>query len=143
MKFRIVAASAAAAVLALAGSTAAQSVTAEQREKTKIEVKNGRPVEVTGCLQRMADGPGYILTDREGGLKYALVTNDDLSKYLDRRVQVKGNASDSGDAKVKIEHKVKGTSGDTRDTKVETRGDKADLPFLGLKSIKKTADSCE
>ena len=77
--------------------------------KTKIEVKDGKEVKITGCLERNP-GSGYMLTDRAGGLKYMLVTNDDLSKHIGHRIEVKGKAADKGDAKVKIESTV-GTSG--------------------------------
>ena len=132
---------ASALALACAAGVAAQSSTTEHKEKTKIEVKGGDDVKVTGCLARISGGPGYVVTSESGELKYALVTDDDLSKYVDHRVEVKGNASDKGDAKVKVDRKVEGTTGE-RETKVETKGDMTDMPFLGLKSIKALKGSC-
>jgi hypothetical protein len=137
------AAAAAALACAFASVTAAQSVTTERHEKTKIEVKGGKRVTLRGCLERVGNNSGYILTDADGGLKYALVTEDDLSKYLTQRVEVTGNAADRGDGKVKIEHRVEGTSGVESASKTEERGDAAVLPFLGLKSIKSIGGSCE
>jgi hypothetical protein len=130
-----------ALAVACAAGVAAQSSTTEHKEKTKIEVKGGEDVKVVGCLERIAGGTGYVVTSASGELKYALVTDDDLSKYVDHRVEVKGNASDKGDAKVKVERKVEGTTGE-RETKVETKGDMTDMPFLGLKSIKATGGMC-
>jgi hypothetical protein len=126
-------------VLLMCAGAAAQSTTAEHHEKTKIEVKDGKRVTLTGCVARAADG--YVLLDRDGGFKYALVTDDNLSKFVDRRVEVKGTAADRGDGKVKIEHKVEGTSGETQQ-KIEAKGDAIDLPYLGVKSIKAVAGSC-
>ena len=68
---------------------AAQS--AERKEKTKIEVKGGKEVTLTGCLQRSSGVTDYELTDMVGRLKYAVVTDDDLNKYVDRRVEIKGD----------------------------------------------------
>ncbi len=121
---------------------AAQSSTHEKKEKTKIEVEGGKNVTVNGCLERSDGGTGYVIVSDTGELKYALVTDDDLSKYVDHRVEVKGNAADRGDAKVKIDRKVEGTTGEKSETKVETKGDMADLPFLGLKSVKQIGASC-
>ncbi len=110
--------------------------------KTKIEVKDGKDVKISGCLERNP-GAGYMLTDRSGGMKYALVTNDDLSKHLGHRVEVKGKAADKGDAKVKIESTV-GTSGsDKKETTSEVKGtDMAGMRYLGVKSIKMLSRSC-
>ena len=119
---------------------AAQS--AERKEKTKIEVKGGKEVTLTGCLQRSSGVTDYELTDEIGRLKYAVVTDDDLNKYVDRRVEIKGRAADRGDGKVKVERKVEGTSGDTSQAKVEARGDASLLPYLGLKSIKTIGATC-
>jgi len=75
-------------------------------------------------------------------LKYAVVTDDNLAKYVDQRVRVKGHASDQGDAKVKTERKVEGTAGQTAESRVETRGDSTLIPYLGLQSIKTIDSSC-
>jgi Protein of unknown function (DUF5818) len=110
--------------------------------KTKIEVKNGKEVKITGCLERNP-GSGYILTDRAGGLKYSLVTNDDLSKHIGHRIEVKGKAADKGDAKVKIESTV-GTSGsDKKEATSEIKGtDMAGMRYLGVKSVKMISANC-
>ena len=120
----------------------AQSGTTERKEKTKIEVKGGKDVTVNGCLERSSGNTAYMLTDDIGRVKYAVVTDDDLSKYVDHRVEVKGKAADRGDGKVKVDHKVEGTSGETAESKVEAKGDSTLLPYLGLKSIKTIASSC-
>ncbi len=129
-----------AAMLCGVGASA-QSGTVEQREKTKVDVKDGKSVTLVGCVARSAGDSHYVLTDEHGTLKYALVTDDDLSKYVDHRVEVKGNAADRGDGKVKIEHRATGTTGE-KSSAVELKGKDADLPFLGLKSIKTLNTSC-
>ncbi len=129
-------------IAACAVGLAAQSGTTERKEKTKIEIKDGKDVTLSGCLQRSDGNTDYVLTNEFGALEYAVVTDDDLSKYVDRRVEVKGKAADRGDAKVRIDRKVEGTSGNTSETKVEQKGDTTILPYLGLKSIKSIAPTC-
>ena len=137
-----IAAAAMVSVLACGAGVAAQSGTTERKEKTKIEIKGGKDVTVNGCLERSDGTTDYALVDPVGQLKYAVVTDDDLSKYVGKHVRVKGRAADEGDAKVKITHKVEGTSGESREAKIETKGDTV-LPYLGLKSIKSIAGSCD
>ena len=123
-------------------ATFAAAQSAERKEKTKIEVKGGKEVTLTGCLQRSTGVTDYELTDEVGRLKYAVVTDDGLDKYVGRRVEIKGHAADRGDGKVKVERKVEGTSGDTSQAKVEARGDASLLPYLGMKSIKTIGATC-
>jgi hypothetical protein len=124
---------------------AAQTTTSTVDAKSKIKVKDGKEISVTGCIERNPAGPGYLLTDSTtGGLKYMLVTNDDLSKHVGHKVEVKGEASDKGDGKVQIETKAKGTSGDDKtkvETKTEAKGDLA-MHYLGMKSLKMISTSC-
>src|SRR6185295_7940088 len=99
----------------------AQTATTKVDGKQKVTVKDGKEITITGCVERNPGG-GYILTDSTtGGMKYALVTDDDLSKHVGHKVEIKGNATDRGDAKVKTESKAKGTSGSDSKAKVETR----------------------
>ena len=131
-----------------AWSVAAQEIKTTTKEKTKIDIKDGKRVEVGGCVNATADGR-FVLTNDVGGLKYLLVSDDNLSKYVGRRVEVKGVAADKGDGKVTIEKSV-ATSGEAGDrklddqktkTKTEIEGDLA-MPYLGVKSIKKLSNSC-
>jgi hypothetical protein len=133
---------AAIAVLGCATGLSAQTGTSERKDKTKIEVKGGKEVTLTGCLQRSDGSTDYVLTDEIGRVKYAVVTDDDLGKYVDRRVEVKGRAANRGDGSVKIEHQTEGTSGGKTQAKVETKGDATVMPYLGLKSIKTVGSSC-
>src|SRR4029077_5924560 len=125
----------------------AQTATTKVDGKSKVTVKDGKEIPITGCVERNPGG-GYMLTDSNtGGMKYALVTDDDLSKHVGHKVEVKGNATDRGDAKVKTESKAKGTSGsDSKDkARVETTTKaegNLDLHYLGLKSLKMISTSC-
>jgi len=124
----------------------AQTSTTKVDGKSKVTVKDGKEITITGCVERNPGG-GYMLTDSStGGMKYALVTDDDLSKHVGHKVEVKGTATDKGNAKVKTESKAKGTTGDTKDkAKVETKSTaegNLDLHYLGLKSLKMVSTSC-
>ena len=124
----------------------AQSGTIETKSKTKIDVKDGKDITITGCLATNPGG-GYMLTDRRGEQKYALVTDDDLAKHVGHWMQVKGKAADRGDGKVKIESTTEsttGTSGSADKTKVKTelKGDVAAMNYLGVKSVKMLSEDC-
>ena len=54
----------AAMAVAFSAALAAQSSTV--KTETKVEVKDGKDVVVTGCLDRAASGTGYTLIDAEG-----------------------------------------------------------------------------
>src|SRR3954466_13845985 len=73
----------------------AQSATTETKTKTKIEVKDGKDVTVRGCLAPNPAG-GFMLTTTSGDMKYALITDDDLSKDVGHRLEVKGKAAARG-----------------------------------------------
>jgi hypothetical protein len=124
----------------------AQAQTTQRTEKEKVEIKDGKDVTVSGCLERDPAG-GFMLTSAEtGGLKYMLVTNDDLAKHVGHRVEVKGKATDKGDAKMKVETKVKtdGSHSDSKErtTTSEMKGDMPNMHYLGVKSLKMISESC-
>jgi hypothetical protein len=123
---------------------AAQTSTTKVDSKSKVTVKDGKEINVTGCVERNPGG-GYMLTDSNtGGMKYMLVTEDDLSKHVGHKVEVKGDATDKGKGKVEIESKTKGTSGDDKtkmETKTKAEGDLG-MRYLGLKSLKMVSTSC-
>jgi hypothetical protein len=137
------------AVAVCAVGLGAQS--SEQTTKTKITIKDGKEVSVTGCVQAMADGAQYVLTnvaDKTGAMhSYILVSEDvDLSKHVGERVVISGKAADRGDGKVETETKTKTKveHGDDKEThsKAEVSGDLAHMPYLGVKSVKMIAASC-
>jgi hypothetical protein len=125
--------------------------TSQTTTETKITVKDGETVNVTGCVAPDLNHTGYILTnvaDKTGPLhNYMLLTDDtDFSKHVGHRVQVEGRVTDRGDAKVKVETKTetKVKDGDDRETKTksEIKGDAITLPYMGVKSFKMVAASC-
>ena len=121
----------------------AQSQTTETKTKTttKIEVKDGKDIRVSGCLATNPGG-GYMLTTTKGDMKYALVTNDDLSKHVGHRMEVKGKAADRGDGKVKMTSTSTTNGGAKTEVKSELKNDPAEMPYLGLKSIKMLSSHC-
>ena len=121
------------------------------KEETKISIKDGTDVKVTGCVAPDPVHHGFLLTnvaDKSGALhNYMLVTDDnDLSKHVGHRVQIEGRVTDRGDAKVKIETKtetkVKGEDDHETKSKSEVSGDAVALPYLGVKDVKMIAASC-
>src|SRR5436305_2051247 len=109
--------------IACAVSLGAQSTTTETtRSKTKMKVDGGKDVSITGCLEENPGG-GYMLTDRSGGMKYALVGGDNLAKHVGHRIEVKGKAADRDDGKVKIDTKEKTSRSETTHQKTEMKGD--------------------
>jgi hypothetical protein len=128
--------------------TSGTEITSKTKERTKVQVKDGKDVTIAGCVAANADG-GYILTNDVGAFKYTLVTDDNLSKYVGRHVEVKGVATDRGDAKVKVESNI-GTTGEVNGVKVDDSKKKQttemkgalDLHYLAVRSVKKLSDTC-
>jgi hypothetical protein len=141
-----------AAALAWSAPTIAQESGYKTETKTKVTIKDGKNVKVTGCVTR-GDTGALMLTgvaDKKGELpNYILVLDDDKQKDLEKevghQVQVEGKAANQGDGKVKVEteEKTKGTSGGDRTSehKSEVSGDLG-LPLLGVKSVKMIAAAC-
>ena len=119
----------------------AQSGTTETKTKTKIDVKDGTTITLSGCLASNPGG-GYILTTTSGEQKYALVTDDDLSKHVGHRMEIKGKAADRGDGKVKIESTTGTSGGDKTKVSTELKGDSMNMNYLGVKSVKMISKSC-
>ena len=128
--------------LTVAGAVALGAQSSETTTTTKIEIKNGKDVKVTGCVEAGLDG-GYVLTQvdsKRGALhRYVLVSDDDdFSKVVGQRVEIEGKAADIGRGRVEIktETKIDGPAKDTHST-VHDSG-----AYLGVKHIKTIAASC-
>ena len=119
----------------------AQSGTTETKTKTKIDVKDGKDVTISGCLAANPGG-GYMLTTKSGAMKYALVTDDDLSKHVGHRMEIKGKAADRGDGKVKVESTTGTSGGEKEKSTAEMKGDMPGMHYLGVKSVKMISNSC-
>jgi hypothetical protein len=131
-----------------AATVAAQEIKTTTKEKTKFEVKDGKDMKVTGCVQPFEDA-GYMLTNDAGELKYVLVTKENLTKYVGQRVEVKGLGADHDGGKIKIEKEV-GTTGHIGDAKIDTgktkrtteiEGD-VGFAYVSVESIKRIAKDC-
>lgn len=132
-----------------AGAAAAQST--KVKSETRIEVKDGKEVKLTGCVARSASGAAYLLNDVEGrdvpSRSYILVGDVDLDSHIGHLVEVKGRASDAGDdAKIEVKTKTKVERDDADDKKTESKttieGDLAGVPYLGVKSVKMVRSTC-
>ena len=138
-----------ALVLATSAGLAAQQSTT--KTQTKVDVKDGKNVTVTGCVDRAASGQGFVLTRvKSGGTPspfYALVGEESaLSNHVGHLVEIRGKATDVGDdgkVDVTTKTKVEREHGDDTHTKAKTRIEGAtDVPFLGVKSVKMLRDTC-
>jgi hypothetical protein len=128
----------------------AQSAATKTTTETKTEIKGGKDLTVTGCLERGV-GSEYVLTGvrQDGGkgpVRYALVTKDDLSKNVGHRVEIKGKTVTDGHGTVTIESKTKTEVGDTpsQETKTKTEGTSGQLEssFLSVTTIESRSSSC-
>ena len=137
------------AAMCAAGLTA-QTQETKTTTNTKIEIKGGKDVRVTGCLERRTNGDYMLIEARENRRqepsRYALITSEDLSKHVGERVEIQGKAVANGDGKVSIESKTKTEveNGKDQESKTKTEGTSGalDMPFLGVKSMKTLSSSC-
>lgn len=142
---------ASAIALSFAAVAAVGAFAQQSESKSKVTVKDGKSIDVTGCLEPSSRENTYMLThvaDKKGALhSYILVADDvDFAKHVGHRVQVSGKAADRGDAKVEVETKTKTTDakGDdkTTHTKSTVEGDISGVPYLGVESLKMVAAVC-
>jgi len=130
--------------LAVAGAVTLVAQSSTTTTKTKIEVKDGKDMKVTGCVVADPSGGGrYVLThvtDKGGALhRYNLVSDtEDFSMVIGHRVQIEGKVADREHGKVEIKSETK-IDGPGKDTSSEAEGSG---PFLGVKHMKTIAASC-
>ena len=144
-----------AVALAASATLAAQSATV--RQETRIQVKEGRDVRVTGCVTRSASGRTYMLTNVEGpegrteelARTYVLVgdDDDDLRDHVGKLVEIRGKAADAGDdARVEFETKTELEREDADDRERTTRtaveGDLSGIPYLGVENVRVIRSTC-
>jgi hypothetical protein len=136
--------------LALACSVGLAAQSATVKSESKVDVKDGKEVTVTGCLARSASGTAYLLNNVEGkGVtsKSYILVGDDLDTHVGHFIEIKGKASNIGDdAKVEVKTKTKVERDDADDKTTETKttmeGDLAGVPYLGVKSVKMIRSTC-
>ena len=130
-------------------SAAGLSAQTEVKRTTELEVKGGKEITTTGCVERTRDGR-YRLTGIGGEVQYLLVGHN-MAKHVGHRLQVRGKATDLGDAEVKTETKtttkVEVEHGPDEHshhkTTTEQKGDLAGVRYLNVDSVKTLADSCQ
>jgi hypothetical protein len=136
--------------LALACSVGLAAQTATVKSESKVDVKDGKEVTVTGCVARSASGTAFLLNNVEGkGVesKSYILLGDDLDAHVGHFIEIKGKASNIGDdGKVEVKTKTKVERDDADDKKTETKttmeGDLTGVPYLGVKSVKMIRNSC-
>ena len=136
--------------LALACSVGLAAQTATVKSESKVDVKDGKDVTVTGCLARSASGTAFLLNNVEGkgvASKSYILVGDDLDAHVGHFIEIKGKASNIGDdGKVEVKTKTKVERDDADDKTTETKttmeGDLAGVPYLGVKSVKMIRNSC-
>ena len=137
--------------LALTISAGAAAQSTKVKSETKIEVKDGKDVTLTGCVGRSASGTAHLLNDVDGtdvkSRSYILVGDVDLDDHIGHLVEIKGKASDLGDdAKIEVKTKTEVERDDADDKETESKttleGDLAGVPYLGVKSVKMVRSTC-
>ena len=137
-----------AAICAVGVGAQTQTTTTQTETKRTVEVKDGQKITIVGCLEKNGDGTYMLISPEFGGREYALVTEKDLSSHIGHRIEVKGKATDMGDAKVKVESKV-ATTGSAPGSEKQTDKAKTELSgatglhYLGVDSVKTITKSCE
>ena len=135
--------------MCVAGATA-QTQETKTTTTTKIEIKGGKDVTVTGCLEKRSNGE-YMLTEvrpNRGGeaSRYALVSSEDLSKHVGERVEIQGKAVVPGEGKVSVESKTNTEIENGKDQESKTKSESTSgalvLPFLGVKTVKTLSSNC-
>jgi hypothetical protein len=130
----------------------AQEVKKVTRESS-VKIKDGRDVKVIGCVHRASSG--FALSNLSGNSDktryYRLAFDgndhvDDVEKYLGQKVEIKGLAATSDDAKVEVRTKEKREIEDgpdqKRDTKTTIEGDMPGFPLLKVEHVKRISESC-
>ena len=137
----------------LAFSAGLAGAAAQTESKSRITVKDGKDVKVTGCVVAApgSKDAGYQLTnvaDKKGALPdYVLLgkDDDDFAKAVGHRVEIEGLAADRG-GKVEVETKSKTEVENGKDresrTKSTVKGDMPGLTLLSVKSMRTIAAVC-
>lgn len=130
----------------------AQEVKKVTRESS-VKIKDGDEVKVIGCIRQGSSG--YALSNLSGNSDktsyYRLVFDgndhlNDVEKYVGQKVEIKGLAATSNDAKVEVRTKEKREIEDGPDEKVKTKttieGDMPGFPMLRVEHVKRISESC-
>jgi hypothetical protein len=142
-------------VLAVFATFAVAAQSDVVKRETTIDVKDGKKVTLTGCVERHPDPTGatnFQLTkvaDKDGRIhSYLLVDEeDDLEDHVGHLVEIKGEAADDEDGRIKVRTKTKVERDDADDTSSETtqdvKGDLRGLPILDVEAVKMIRPTCD
>ena len=67
--------------LALACSVGLAAQSAKVKSETKVDVKDGKEVTVTGCVARSASGTAYLLNNVEGKASHRRATSSSATTW--------------------------------------------------------------
>ena len=116
-------------------------------------MKDGKDVQMTGCVETTSGPAAYMLTnalmDGKNGTAvhnyYLVGDTGDLKNHVGHMMEIKGKVSDRGDGKVVVETKTKVEREHADDSKskgkTEVKGD-LNAPFLDVSSVKMLRASC-
>jgi hypothetical protein len=129
----------------------AQTSQATAKTSTKVEVKDGRDVKVSGCLVRHDGISGFALSnvlDRDAPLDDVILVGDTdkLADHVGQLVEIKGKLADGPTGKVHVDSKTTVDREHAPDSearvKTDTKGDLNGFPVLGVKDLKTLRASC-
>ena len=132
----------------------AKAAQIETKTETKVEVKGGKNVRLTGCIEPASGPAAYMLTGVATSEKtpdiahnyYLVGKTDDLEKHIGHIMEIEGKALDRGKGEVDVETKTKIEREHAPDSKekskTEIKGESAPLPFLDVSSVKMLRASC-
>jgi hypothetical protein len=143
------------ALAAFVGATASAQVETKTTD-TKVKVKDGKDVQMTGCVEVTSGPAAYMLTNALMNGKngtavhnyYLVGDTGGLKSHVGHMMEIKGKVSDRGDAKIEVKTETKIDREHADDTKTERKteikGDLAGapLPFLDVSSVKMLRASC-
>ena len=142
------------AMVAFVAATA--SAQTRTKTETKVDVKDGKDVQLTGCVQTASGPANFMLTNgltngKDGSAvhNYYLVGDvGELKNHVGHMMEIHGKMADAGKGKVTIETTTKVDNKHADDSKTkektEVKGDLAGapLPFIDVSSIKMLRASC-
>lgn len=150
-----------ASAVVIAGLSAAplyaQTSQSKLKSETKVEVKDGKNVTLTGCVARHSGVTGYGLVDaedrddhgdRDASRRDIILVGDpdQLEGHVGQMVEIKGKLADSRDGKVEVKQRTKIDRENAPDAErkvhSEMKGDVDGFPVLGVKSLKVLRGSC-
>ena len=152
MQRLVVAVALAGLAVVTGGATLAAQV--KTKTETKVDVKGGRDVRLTGCVEPASGPATYMLTgvatsESTPGIvhNYYLVgKTDDLEKHIGHVMEIDGKIADGGKGEVEIETKTKIEREHAPDSKEKTKAEMkaagSPLPFFEVSSVKMLRATC-